>query len=188
MPHKPNPFQNWHDVNVKIDNGRNVNIHAENSPKIIKKYLKNVQKIGRAKILSVKFAGKVRGIMMGLPKKANRSRAASAGKRKGGKMINDSIIKKAIEGDNFNFKLLETDCNLNLSKKKQKKKNKLDNITILTYVAKCFALLGNKVKLGMKKHKKNTNLFADAIMPVSMKPRLIIENFEMVNKRRNFKE
>ena len=44
------------------------------------------------------------------------------------------------------------------------------------------------MKLGMKKHKKNTNLFADAIMPVSMKPRLIIENFEMVNKRRNFKE
>ena len=56
---------------------------------------------------------------------------------------------------------------------------KLDQITILEYVAKSFALLGRKVKSSMNKNKK-TDLFADqVIMPVSMKPNLIIENYQI---------
>jgi len=38
----------------------------------------------------------------------------------------------------------------------------------------------------MNKNKKNTNLFADAIMPVSMKPKLIVENFEIVSRKGSY--
>ena len=70
--------------------------------------------------------------------------------KKNEKTINEVIIKRAIE---------ETEWNLNLNHTQTVKKKGIDNITILEYVAKSFALLGRKVKSSMSKNKKKTGKY-----------------------------
>ena len=46
------------------------------------------------------------------------------------------------------------------------------------------ALLGRKVKQSIKNQRKRTDLFADVvIMPISMKPNIIIENYEIFGQK-----
>mmetsp|Transcript_19 Transcript_19/g.11 ORF Transcript_19/g.11 Transcript_19/m.11 type:complete len:187 (+) Transcript_19:320-880(+) len=127
MPHKPNPFQNWHDVSLKINKKDQISISDASSPKLMKNYLKNSKKNYKANQFAnaVKFTGIIKKTISEFKKKKKRCISAQ---KKGNKVINESLIKKAIE---------ETDCNLNLTKKKNgNQKEKLDNISILTYVAK----------------------------------------------------
>ena len=42
-------------------------------------------------------------------------------------------------------------------------------------------------RVSLMNNKKNTNLFAAAVMPISMKPNLIVENYEILDKKRGFK-
>jgi len=50
MPHKPNPFQNWHDVSLKVDKNEHIEIPGATSPKVVMKYLK-VHKLSKTKLV-----------------------------------------------------------------------------------------------------------------------------------------
>jgi hypothetical protein len=93
------------------------------------------------------------------------------------KFIDESTIKRAIQ---------ETDCDLKLTStdphKEEREKLKRSNTEILKYVAKSLSLLGRKVRQSINKQKQKLDLFTEAVpMPLSMQPKIIIENYELLH-------
>ena len=151
MPDWANPLQKWHEIyDPKIDLHINefTGEKLPPSPKSIANAPKGNSKTVKA-LQIFKSVNLAKNAIKSVKQPTrNRSTLKFKTSTHNLKMIDDSIIKKAIE---------ETDWNLNLNKsEKEKKKVVLDNITILQYVAKWFALLGRKVKTSMNKHKKKT--------------------------------
>ena len=69
---------------------------------------------------------------------------------------------------------------------KTKENIKGSSTLILHYVAKSLSLLGSKIKESMKKQKNRVNLFSDSIpMPISMRPNIIVENYEFLNRNKS---
>eukprot|EP00344_Euplotes_crassus_P009022 CAMPEP_0197001812 /NCGR_PEP_ID=MMETSP1380-20130617/6431_1 /TAXON_ID=5936 /ORGANISM="Euplotes crassus, Strain CT5" /LENGTH=146 /DNA_ID=CAMNT_0042419639 /DNA_START=196 /DNA_END=633 /DNA_ORIENTATION=- len=87
MPHKPNPFQNWHEVSLQTKK-KDVKIPHAGSPKMMKKYLKSVNKISKV-VRLISSASGTRNKLRIFPN-SGKNRTSSTFKRKGEKIINES--------------------------------------------------------------------------------------------------
>lgn len=101
MPHKPNPFQNWYEVDLKIEkNDRSVLSNSTSAPKFALDYMNRNKTLASTNKISniLKQTKTYQNIIKNLKsisKKSDKSRPKSHNEIKG---INESIIKKAIEG------------------------------------------------------------------------------------------
>lgn len=101
MPHKPNPFQNWYEVDLKIEKNDNAGLpNSTSAPKLALDYMsKNKTLTKTVKISEIlkqtKTYQSIVKNLRSISKKADKSKPKSKNEIKG---INEYIIKRAIEG------------------------------------------------------------------------------------------
>ncbi|CAI2382521.1 unnamed protein product [Moneuplotes crassus] len=192
MPFKPNPLLGWQEVE---NEHREPEVHEISAKKLASSLIFDftrhlTQKIGLknsrngSNVSSLhsspaKLRTKLPSSFTKLINKKTLRRLSKFQSNPMNKVINEAVIHRAID---------ETDCDLKFTSKenryrKEREKILSSNTLILHYVAKSLSLLGRKIKQSIQNQKNKVNFFDEAVpMPISMRPNIIIENYELSNR------
>lgn len=194
MPFKPNPFLGWQEVEIEQRESEVQEISAKKlvsslifdftrhlTQKIWSKNSRNGSTVSSLHSSPVKLRSKLPSSFTKLASRKTLMRLSKVQSNPMNKVINEAAIQRAID---------ETDCDLKFTSKENKYRKERErimssNTLILHYVAKSLSLLGRKIKQSIQNQKKKVNFFDEAVpMPISMRPNIIIENYELSNEEK----